>query len=231
MSANKDVMTGDVSEAKEDLSVTLCSGGRSDALMMDTAWDMKPPPTRNKIIGLSGDPPLQKKSVILDFILVSSSRCPHLFYIQIPAKKNKKKNTVGAFINKTIGLQYSCDACHQGFPCLSSQSSWCADIWWVYFFGFLVFVLYYHITGSVFQELAEHFVPPGSHVKHARVKVWSSSPIMPGIPYYLFGMPECRQRLSSRSQSSRGHVLALKKIVFNAIQWKSERGGKDAVAP
>lgn len=217
MSANKDVMTGDVSEAIEDLSVTLCSSGRSDALMMDTAWDMKPLPTRNRIIGLSGDPPLQKKKSVI-FGDYSRQQFKVSLLILYSDTSKKKENTVGAFINKTIGLQYSCDACHQGFPCLSSQSSWCADIWWVYFFGFLVFVLYYHITGSVFQELAEHFVPPGSHVKHARVKVWSSSPIMPGIPYYLFGMPECRQQLSSRSQSSRGHVLTLKRIVFTVVQ-------------
>ncbi len=77
-----------------------------------------------------------------------------------------------------------------------------------------------------FQELAEHFVPSGSLVKHASVRVWSSSPITPNIPYYLFEMSELRQQLSFCSQSSRGHVLPQKRFSLmlynvNLKRWES----------
>ena len=90
--------------------------------------------------------------------------------------------------------------------------------WWVYFFGFPVYSVYYHITSFCFQELAEHFVPSSSRVKHARAKVWSSWPIMPNAPYYFFEKPEYRQQLSPFAQSSRGNIG---KILFNALQWES----------
>lgn len=40
--------------------------------------------------------------------------------------------------------------------------------------------------------MAEHFVPSGRHVKHAREKICSFQRIMPKVPYYLSGMSERR---------------------------------------
>lgn len=50
------------------------------------------------------------------------------------------------------------------------------------------------------EELAEQFVPRGSRVKHAKVKVWSSAPIVPNMPYYLFEVSECRNSFSFCSE-------------------------------
>lgn len=59
----------------------------------------QPPLTRNKITRLVWRP--ASKTAFLDFIPVSSSRCPFLFYIQILGKH------LGCLINKTVRPQYS----------------------------------------------------------------------------------------------------------------------------
>lgn len=135
------------------------------------------------------------EGLFLDFILVSSSRCPHLFYIQI---LGREKKNLGCLINKTVGLLLSilCGACHRGFSCLSSQPWWCADIWIL--MGVFLWLPCARCFGV--EELAEQFVPRGSRVKHAKVKVWSSAPIVPNMPYYLFEVSECRNGFSFCSE-------------------------------
>lgn len=135
------------------------------------------------------------EGLFLDFILVSSSRCPHLFYIQILGRGQKN---LGCLINKTVGLLLSilCGACHRGFLCLSSQPRWCADIWIL--MGVFLWLPCARCFGV--EELAEQFVPRGTRVKHAKVKVWSSVPIVPNMPYYLFKVSECRNSFSFCSE-------------------------------
>lgn len=130
------------------------------------------------------------KSAFLDFIPVSSSRCPCSFYIQIVVKKKH----LGCLINKTVGPQNSLCCLPTGISksvlsALMVSRYLDSDIflWFPRMCCVLLHQCFY------FQELAEHFVPSGRHVKHVGVKVCSSWSVMPNLPYYFVEMSECRQ--------------------------------------
>lgn len=133
-----------------------------------------------------------------------------------------REKHLGCLINKTVGLQYSFRSLPPGIS-MSQLSAMMADIWilmgiflWV---PSMCCVLPYHCC--CLQKLAEQFVAPIGHVKHSRVKVWSSKPIVPNASYYFFEMSvdmEKKKAASFCSQGPRGHVFAMKKpkgIFFN----------------
>lgn len=102
-----------------------------------------------------------------------------------------REKHLGCLINKTVGLQYSLWSLPPGIS-MPQLSAIMADIWilmgiflWV---PGICCVLPYHCC--CLQELAEQFVASIGHVKHSRVKVWSSHPILANTSYYFFEMSE-----------------------------------------
>lgn len=102
--------------------------------------------------------------------------------------------------------------------------------WWAYFFGFFVFVVYFHIT--VFSGVGRKFCSIWPSCQTCQSKSLISGLIIPNIPCFFFEMSECRQGLSFFLsffclQSFVGHIFALKspeRILFIAVQSKPWRG-------
>lgn len=66
--------------------------------------------------------------------------------------------------------------------------------WWAYFFGFFVFVVYFHIT--VFSGVGRKFCSIWPSCQTCQSKSLISGLIIPNIPCFFFEMSECRQGLS-----------------------------------
>lgn len=180
--------------------------------MMDTTWDMdvESPPPRNKISRLVWKP-------VFGFYSGQQFKVSLLILYSDTRKKNH-----GCLINKTEGPQYSVWCLPPGIS--MSQLSALMVCRYLDFDGCISLGSIHSIHSFCVQGFAEHFVPRGNHVKHAKVKVWSSSPIIPNVPYYLFEMSECRNSFLSAHKACEDTSSHWKDLWGCIIQiWKGDK--------
>lgn len=128
----------------------------------------------------------------------------------------EKKNT-SFLINKTVGPQYSCDACHQGFPRLSSAvmlRGYLDSDGYISLGSFYLFCTK-SITVFCFSGAGRTFCTVWQSCQTHQQ--WKFDLSNPSCQTYLIICLRCqnlRQQLSARAQSSRGHVLTLKRPDF-----------------